>query len=76
MTNLETLMQAIKKTLDERDKLLKQFKAAKNPEEKKKLQAMAEGARKIALAHYEMVDTAKAKDKTAMLNSFKEMGLN
>jgi hypothetical protein len=76
VSHLETLMQAIKKTLEERDRLLKQFKAAKTPEEKKKLQAMAEGARKIALAHYEMVDAAKAKDKTAMLSSFKELGLN
>ncbi len=74
-SNLDGVLAAIKKADAERQKLLKEWKAAKAAPEKEKLKKMAEGARKIALAYFEQIDAAKAKDRAAMLEGFKEMGL-
>ncbi len=73
-THLEAVMSAISKAEAERDKLLKQWKAAKTAPDKEKLKKTADGARKIAIAFYDQIDAAKVKDKAAMLEGFKEMG--
>lgn len=75
-SNLEAINSAIKKADAEREKIIKEWKAAKTPQEKEKLKKMAEGIRKMILAHLDQVDAAKAKDRAAMDNTFKEMGIH
>ncbi len=72
-SHLDAIAAAVKKAKKEAEKLEKEFLAAKTPQEKEKLKKMAEGAWKIAEAHINQVDAAKAKDKAEMLEIFKKI---
>jgi len=74
-SHLEQTIKACSKALDEAKKLEKQFKAAKTPQDKDKLKKMAEAAKKIGVAYYNMIDSAKQKDQAEMLGIFKTMGV-
>ena len=73
--HLDATIKAIDKALAEAKKIEREYKAAKNDTEKAKLKKMAEAAKKIAEAHFNSIDAAKAKDRQEMLTTFKSMGL-
>ena len=59
-SHLDGVLSAIKKADAEREKLVKDWKAAKTPAEKDKLKKMAEGAKKIAVAFYGQIDAGQS----------------
>jgi len=68
MSHLSETLKACEKCFEEAKKLEKQFKAAKSPQDKEKLKKMAEGAKKMGIAYYEMIPAAKDKDKKEMID--------
>jgi hypothetical protein len=73
--HLDATMKACSKAYAEAEKLKKQYDAAKTPQDKEKYKKMAEGAKKIGLAHFKMIDAAKQKDEAELLGIFKTMGV-
>ena len=69
MSHLSETLKACEKCFDEAKKLEKQFKAAKSPQDKEKLKKMAEAAKKMGVAYYDMIPAAKDKDKKEMISA-------
>jgi hypothetical protein len=65
-SHLEETVKAMSKCRDEAKKLEKQYLAAKTPQEKEKITKMADACKKMAMGYFNMIDSAKDKDKKEM----------
>jgi hypothetical protein len=74
-SHLDAAVKACGKCLDEAQKIEKQLKAAKTPQDKEKLKKMAEACKKMAKVYLDGIAAAQAKDAQVMEEIFKNMGV-
>ena len=65
-SHLEETSKAMSKCLDEARRLEKEFAKAKTPQDKQKLTKMVEACRKMAIGYFDMIDSAREKDRKEM----------